>query len=150
MNSIAIILIIIGVLLLIAEIFIPSFGVTGITGIISILIGVILTSDTFVGGLLLFTGILVVAVILMFIAYKLLSTVKSPFVLKESLNEDKDDLSFFVGKTGVAITPLRPAGTAELDGVRIDVVTRGDFIEKGTSIRVESVQGTKIVVKSNV
>lgn len=148
MDSIAIILILIGILLLVAEIFIPSFGITGILGIISILVGVILTSDTFVGGLVLFIGILVVAVILMIIAYRILAAVKSPFILKESLNEEKDDLTFFVGKHGVAITPLRPSGTAELDGLRIDVITRGDFIDKGTPIIVEAVVGKKIIVKS--
>lgn len=148
MDSIAIILILIGIMLLVAEIFIPSFGITGILGIISILVGVILTSDTFVGGLILFIGILVVAIILMFIAYRVLAAVKSPFILKESLNEEKDDLTFFVGKQGVAITPLRPSGTAELDGLRIDVITRGDFIEKGSQIIVEAVVGKKIIVKS--
>lgn len=148
MDSIAIILILIGIMLLVAEIFIPSFGVTGIIGIISILAGVILTADSFIGGLVLFIGILVVAVILMYIAYRILAAVKSPFILKESLNEDKDDLTFFVGKQGTAITPLRPSGTAELDGLRIDVITRGDFIEKGTAIIVEAVVGKKIIVKT--
>lgn len=147
MDSIAIILILIGIMLLIAEIFIPSFGVTGVLGIISILVGVILTSDTFIGGLILFTIILVVAIVLMLIAYRILAAVKSPFILKESLNVDKDDLTFFVGKQGTAITPLRPSGTAELDGVRIDVITRGDFIEKGSPIIVETVLGKKIVVR---
>jgi len=148
MDSIAIILIIIGIVLLIAEIFIPSFGVTGIIGVISILVGVVLTSETFVGGLLLFTGILVVAIILMLIAYRILAAVKSPFILTESLNVEKDDLNFFVGKQGIAITPLRPSGTAELDGVRIDVITRGDFIDKGSTILVETVIGKKIIVKT--
>lgn len=150
MESIAILLIIMGIILLVAEIFIPSFGVTGTIGIISILAGVIFTSDTFVGGLLLFVVILLVAIILMFIAYKVLSSVKSPLILTESLNEEKpnEKLAFFVGKEGTAITPLRPSGTLEFEGVRLDVITRGEFVEKGSIVIIEEIQGKKIIVKA--
>ena len=150
MDSIAILLIIIGIILLVAEIFIPSFGITGTIGIISILAGVIFTSDSFIGGLLLFVVILLVAIILMFIAYKVLSSVKSPLILTESLNEEKpnEKLAFFVGKEGIAITPLRPSGTLEFEGVRLDVITRGEFVEKGSIVIIEEIQGKKIIVKA--
>lgn len=149
MDSIALILILIGVVLLVAEIFIPSFGITGLIGIVSILAGVIFTADTFIGGLLLFTVILVVAVILMYIAYRIVSSVKSPLVLKEAIEDEKpnEKLEFFVGKEGVALTPLRPSGTADFDGVRLDVLTRGNFIEKGSKVTVEEINGKKILVK---
>ncbi len=149
MDSIALILILIGVVLLVAEIFIPSFGITGLIGIVSILAGVIFTADTFIGGLLLFTVILIVAVILMYIAYRIVSSVKSPLVLKEAIEDEKpnEKLEFFVGKEGVALTPLRPSGTADFDGVRLDVLTRGNFIEKGSKVTVEEINGKKILVK---
>lgn len=149
MDSIAIILIIIGIILLIAEIFIPSFGITGVIGIISIVAGVIFTSDTFIGGLLLFTVIIVITIILMYIAYKFISSVKSPLILTESVNEEavNEKLAFFLGKSGKAFTPLRPSGTGDFDGVRLDVLTRGEFIEKGKAIVIEEIIGKKIVVK---
>ncbi len=149
MDSIALILIVIGVILLVAEIFIPSFGITGLIGIVSILAGVIFTADTFVGGLLLFTIILIVAVILMYIAYRIVSSVKSPLILKEAIEDEKpnEKLEFFLGKEGVALTPLRPSGTADFDGVRLDVLTRGDFIEKGSKVTVQEINGKKILVK---
>lgn len=149
MDSIAIILIIIGIVLLIAEIFVPSFGITGVIGIASIIAGVVFTSDSFIGGLLLFTVIIVVALILMYIAYKLMSSVKSPLILTESLNEEKpnEKLAFFLGKNGKALTPLRPAGTGDFEGVRLDILTRGEFIEKGKAITVEEIIGKKIIVK---
>lgn len=150
MDSIAIILIVVGIVLLIAEIFIPSFGVTGVIGIISIIAGVVFTSDTFLGGLLLFTVIIVISIILMYIAYKVLSSVKSPLILTESVNEEEinEKLAFFLGKKGKAITPLRPSGTGDFDGVRLDVLTRGEFIEKGSTITVEEINGKKIIVKA--
>lgn len=149
MDSIAIILIVIGIILLIAEIFIPSFGVTGVIGIVSIIAGVVFTSDTFIGGLLLFTVIFVITLILMYIAYKVLSSVKSPLILTESVNEEEinEKLAFFLGKNGKAVTPLRPSGTGDFNGVRLDVLTRGEFIEKGAAITVEEIKGKKIIVK---
>ena len=52
-----------------------------------------------------------------------------------------------LGATGVASTPLRPAGKAALAGKRMDVVTDGDYIEAGTEVVVSSVEGTRIVVQ---
>ena len=56
------------------------------------------------------------------------------------------DRCYFIGKTGTAHTPLRPAGIAELDGVRLSVVSTGDFIESGAPVRVIRVEGKRIVV----
>src|SRR5690606_17678313 len=50
-----------------------------------------------------------------------------------------------VGRTGRAVTPLRPAGTAEIDGRRWDVVTEGSFVEAGRPVRVVAVEGLRIV-----
>jgi membrane-bound ClpP family serine protease len=88
----------------------------------------------------------------MFIAYKIFSSVKSPLILKESLNEEQVDekLGFFLSKEGIALTPLRPSGTADFDGVRLDVITRGEFVEKGTKVFVEEIKGKKIVVRAKV
>lgn len=52
-----------------------------------------------------------------------------------------------IGRIGTAVTPLRPAGTAEVDGVRIDVVAEGDFIEKGDRVQVIELDGTRTLVK---
>lgn len=52
-----------------------------------------------------------------------------------------------VGKTGIAVTPLRPGGKIEIGGVPYDVVTDGDFIEKGEPIRITALEGIRIVVE---
>ena len=51
------------------------------------------------------------------------------------------------GQTGTAITQLRPSGKADIDGKRVDVVTKGDFVPKGSTVRVAMVKGTRIVVE---
>lgn len=149
MESIAIILIIIGILLLIAEIFIPSFGVTGVVGIAAIIGGVVLTAKTIMGGILLFSIILVVAIVLMVLAYKIFASKSSPLILQSTLKDDtsSDQLQVFVGKAGLALTPLRPAGTADVEGVRLDVMTQGEYIEKGDNIEVVAIKGKKILVQ---
>jgi uncharacterized membrane protein len=53
-----------------------------------------------------------------------------------------------VGKSGRAITPLRPSGAALINGRRVDVVTLGEFIETETEVEVLAVEGNRVVVRS--
>jgi membrane-bound serine protease (ClpP class) len=52
-----------------------------------------------------------------------------------------------LGLTGVARSPLRPAGVADINGARVDVVSEGAFIEAGAVIEVTRVDGNRIVVR---
>ena len=56
----------------------------------------------------------------------------------------RDDL---IGVTGIAMTDLRPAGTAEINGERMDVVTEGDFVKAGATITVVRSEGFRHVVR---
>jgi membrane-bound serine protease (ClpP class) len=51
------------------------------------------------------------------------------------------------GRTGTALTPLRPSGTADIDGARIDVVAEGDFVHAGEPVIVVADQGYRRVVR---
>lgn len=51
------------------------------------------------------------------------------------------------GRTGTALTALRPSGTAEIDGERVDVITAGEFIERGQAVRVVRVRGSRVEVR---
>ena len=57
------------------------------------------------------------------------------------------DTSAFVGKTGVTLTPLHPAGAARIDGLRLDVVTAGEFIDAGTPVQITEAHGSRLVVQ---
>lgn len=59
-----------------------------------------------------------------------------------------DGFSALAGKQGKAATMLRPAGTVEIDGRRISVVTRGEMIAEGKTVRVIEVEGNRIVVEA--
>ena len=52
-----------------------------------------------------------------------------------------------VGQEGVAVTDLRPAGTAAFAGERMDVVTEGEFITQGSAVRVLRSEGYRHVVR---
>ena len=66
------------------------------------------------------------------------------FVLKYAA--ENNDLNYFIGREGVTHTALRPAGIGEFDGVKLNVVSDGEFIGKDKPIRVLSVKGNRIVV----
>jgi membrane-bound serine protease (ClpP class) len=59
-----------------------------------------------------------------------------------------EDLKELVGHTGLALTDLRPAGTARIAGRRVDVIADGRFVERGGGVRVLGVNGTRVVVQA--
>jgi membrane-bound ClpP family serine protease len=73
-------------------------------------------------------------------------------VLSDTLRKDlgfsgTENLEGYLGKEGRALTPLHPSGTAEFDGVRLDVVSEGEYLPKGVLIRIFKVEGRRVVVK---
>lgn len=53
-----------------------------------------------------------------------------------------------VHQAGIALTPLRPGGVAEIAGERVDVVTSGEALERGAALVVMSVEGSRILVRA--
>ncbi|NOZ23788.1 MAG: hypothetical protein GXP25_22145 [Planctomycetes bacterium] len=58
-----------------------------------------------------------------------------------------EELKSLIGQCGVALTPLRPSGTAVFDDRRLSVVTEGEFIEQNTRVEVTAVQGSRVIVR---
>ena len=149
-----VLLFIVGMGLLILEVFIPGFGIFGIAGIVSIL-----ASFYFVlGGNAAAVNWLAVSIVAALVIFALLikylpsNPAWNLFVLKDKQENSEGysvtpDMTQYAGKTGIALTTLRPAGIALIDGVRADVVTFGDYIDAGTDIVVVRVEGRKIFVK---
>jgi membrane-bound serine protease (ClpP class) len=150
----AMVVFLIGIGLLVLEIFIPSFGILGILGIISLGLGITMGAyDT--GNALQSLGIavLVAAVIVVVVAYIFRKKgIWNRFILSEQLTTEKGFVpqlsrDKWIGMEGVSLSMLRPSGVATIEGERLDVITSGEFVEKGKSIRVVSVDGTRILVK---
>ncbi|NLA85203.1 MAG: nodulation protein NfeD [Clostridiales bacterium] len=144
-----------GIILLIIELFIPGFGIFGIGGIISLGVSIIFASPTPVQGLYTLGTALVATVLLTPILYKVLGGAKlfRRLVLQESETIDKGytsqpegSFSHLKGKSGVTVTPMRPAGTILIDGERWDAMSDGSFLPSGSRIKVVEIQGSKIIV----
>lgn len=150
-----------GVALLLVELFvIPGFGIAGIGGIVLMLGSVFFV---FRNAYKLETAIfgLSFAIILTFALAIALSYILpktrtwSHLVLSAAMDSGsgfhsapREDFQEYVGKTGVALTPLRPAGTVRVDDKRLDVVTAGDFIVRETPVKIINVEGSKIFVEA--
>ena len=153
-HPLALIALIVGYALLVVEMCVPGFGVPGILGIALSVLGLFGMQPTPAQGLTLvcvFVLLLLIALVICLHSLSRGRLSKSRLVLSAvSTRSDGDgDLSRFIGMTGTAHTPLRPAGIAELDGARLNVVTEGDFIERGAPVRVVRVDSNRIVVVAN-
>jgi membrane-bound serine protease (ClpP class) len=155
-----------GIILLLLEIFvIPGFGVTGILGIICIIASLFLA---LIGGgnlpfvdtnqisvaIIQLASALAAALVLLILLARFLpkSTIFNRLVLSHEENSDKGfvsskSLSELIGKEGKALTTLRPAGMADFDGDKIDVVADGDYVQQGSRLKVLRVEGSKVVVR---
>ena len=70
------------------------------------------------------------------------------FVSKSAVGDIGTAKPELLNQTGTAFTTLRPAGTAIINDKRVDVVTEGALIEKGTAIKVVAIEGLRVVVRA--
>jgi len=151
----AFILLGLGLVFIVLEVFFPSFGILG-----TIAAGCIIA-----GGVLAFraSGIFAIYLVLAFVLVpvstllglkllphtpigKKLMLAGSTFDPAEATAGSGAQLDQFMGQVGVAQTPLRPSGKAVFDGRRLDVLTRGEMVEAGRSVKVVRVEGNRVIV----
>ena len=143
----------IGVALLVLEVFVPGFGLPGVSGLILLTIGIVITWNTYgsVAGLAVTLITLALAGISISVSIKSAATgklSKSALILNEVTPPvDHEDTETLVGKEGVTATVLNPVGIAEFDGVRLNVVSEGSYLGKGAPVRIQQIEGTKIIVR---
>ena len=146
------VLVIAGFVLAVVEFMIPGFGLPGITSILCFVGGTLLATDTLEAAVTMAVIILAVLAVLVTICLVFVNGKKrGPFVLHDSLSAEQasisnEDLSYLVGKTGVAVTDLRPAGIGAFDGVEFDVRTEGRYVTKDTPIRITRISGSTLCV----
>src|SRR5690606_6657153 len=114
----------------------------------------IIDADTLSTAIIQLTAALVLSLVGIFFLARILPKTSffSRLILAEEANADKGFVSYptiseLVGAEGIALTTLRPAGTAEFNGQRVDVVADWEYIERGAKIKVLRVEGIKVVVK---
>jgi membrane-bound ClpP family serine protease len=157
--TLAYVLIVAGLLLLVAEMFIPSSGVLLVISLVAIGFGVAMTfmysEDPTMGVItLMCVFIALPAVGGLMLHYWPKTRVGRRFFLKGP-EEDATIASMPVhleleqlrGRFGRAISPLRPAGVVEFDGRRIDTITEGMMVEPGQWVRCIDVKAGKVIVR---
>lgn len=149
---IGIILLVIGFILVGVEMTIPGFGAPGISGIVCLIGGIILTAKTLEEGLTITVVVIVVLAIMLTLVLTVFKRVKAPFILEEDLGGKHDflnesDLEYLVGKRGTAITDLRPVGKCRIDDIEFDVRAENGYIKKGSQVRISRIHENTIMIK---
>jgi len=152
---ISITLFVVGIGMMVVEMFEPGFGVFGIIGVISLIVCVFVTASTVAEGIMLTAFFFVILLIMLGIFLYFVSKGKLPgkLVLKDAESRDDGysgtrDMNEYLGKTGVVTTICRPVGNVDFDGHKLEVVSLGEFIEKGTKVEVIEIEGNRVVVKA--
>ncbi|HEX8203513.1 MAG TPA: NfeD family protein [Isosphaeraceae bacterium] len=149
---------VLGLLLLIAEVFIPSGGLIGILalGLICVSLGLAFAESTALG-----LKFLVAVCVLMPLALALAihlwprTPLAKRFFLQPPGPEEVQPahvgpgvrLEHLIGQFGRALTPLRPSGMVDFDGRRIDGLSEEGLIPAGSLVRAVQVRGSQLVVR---
>lgn len=143
-------LLVVGFILLAIEFITPGFSIPGALGLLFLGSASYTAFKhlSFISGLLVSCGSIITVIILFKLFLR--SRTYNKLRLKHSekgFSSGGDELNALIGKEGVSITPLRPSGSALIDGRRIDVITDGIFIGADVRVKVIKVEGAKVFVK---
>ncbi|MGI5891588.1 MAG: NfeD family protein [Bacillota bacterium] len=145
-----------GLILLVVEVFVlPGFGVAGVLGLAALFASIVFASPSITYAIIAILIAVAAAAALIFFSVKnkKIRTFWRKLILSHKLDSDEGydsadkNLMDLKGAEGIAITPLRPAGTAVFDQKRIDVVTEGEFIDNGAPVKVIGVEGVRVIVR---
>ena len=148
-------LVLVGLLLLAAEVYlVPGINVVGIVGIVLITfaVGYAFTEGGLLGGFATLFGTVVAGGAMFWYMWQ--SGAWNRFVLSANLRQDEqaaaresEQRAGYLGREGVAITPLRPTGVIEIEDRRIEVSTEGEFIAAGSRVRVVAMDRRRFFVR---
>ncbi len=149
-----VIVLIIGILLIGVEFILPGFGFPGIAGIIFTAAGVFLTGRSIQEKVIVGVIAIVIIAVMLVISIVIFSSkkVRSPIRLDEDLQGknvfiDEKDMEYLIGKKGIAISDLKPAGKGEFDGIKFDILSANYYIKKDSAIVITEVKNNRIIVE---
>ncbi|HET6568351.1 MAG TPA: NfeD family protein [Rhodothermales bacterium] len=155
MSLLPVILVLVGLALIVVEVYlIPGLNVIGIAGFLVVVfaVGLAFNAGGAAEGVALTAGALVLGGGVFFWMWR--SGAWERFVLATSLRADEAGVqresearARYLGRSGTAITPLRPTGIVDIDGERIEVATEGEFIASGSEVRVVAMDRRRFFVR---
>jgi membrane-bound ClpP family serine protease len=143
-----------GFILVVVEMFHPGFGIPGIAGTVLLLLGVVITAKSVLDVLIMLIIVFTILGCALTVVLKSVTTgrLSKSLVLHSTQKKEAgyigtEDLNYFLGQEGTSITILRPSGTGDFNGIKLDVVSQGEFISKDKAIKIVKVEGRRIVVE---
>lgn len=145
-----------GIMVIIAEIILPSGGLLALLalGLLGYSLHLVFNTISTAAGFMFVIADIIMLPVLVFVGIKLLA--KSPVTLRKKLSSSNGvisqppELENYLGHKGTSITNLRPSGVALINNKRVDVVSRGEYIDKNSAIVVSSVTGNQIIVSEDL
>ncbi|HMJ90765.1 MAG TPA: NfeD family protein [Candidatus Acidoferrum sp.] len=149
--GVVITLLAIGTILLLLETVLPGM-IAGILGLLCLMAGVIAAYINFGpqagSGVLISVLIGVIAGTILWLKFFPTSRFAKVFTLQNTVGNINAERPELLHQTGSALTPLRPSGTALINGQRVDVVTEGAMIDRDTPVKVIAIEGMRVVVRA--
>ena len=152
---IGIIVLIAGFILIAVELVVPGFGLPGIAGIVCLVAGVFMVTDSVEEGILVTLVVIVILSILTAVVIGLMHhrKFKSPIILDtdvhvENTQLEASDLDYLLHREGTASTDLRPVGKGDFDGIELDIVSDGAYIKKGSRIKIVQISSNRLMVRN--
>jgi membrane-bound serine protease (ClpP class) len=153
--TLAYVLIALGLVLLLAELFIPSMGLLTVLGLAAVIGGVVLTYLYGDPALFLVTVVGVFIALPAVFVFGMYYWPRTPlgrrlFVLPTEEDAEKGqraEAERLRGRIGKALSPLRPAGVVDFDGRRVDVLAEGNLVEAGQWVKCIEVRAGRVIVR---
>lgn len=151
-----IICVLVGVVLLVVEVFMPGFGIPGVSGALLLVASIVMAWIEYGAKVGLGMSVAVLALMGIVISISLKSVksgklAESELMLQGTVNDggksEREEMEALVGQEGLAVTALRPVGAVEFACGKLNVQSDGDFIEKGAKVRIMRVSAKTIYVK---
>lgn len=146
-----VILLVAGVILLLSETVLPGL-IAGTVGFLCLLAGVAVGYARFgaTTGNYLLAGVTLglLGGLALWVRFFPGSRFGRIFISQKVVGDIRAEQPELLHQTGVASTPLRPCGTALINGKRVDVVTEGSLLDPGTPLKVVAIEGMRVVVRA--
>ncbi|NLJ79343.1 MAG: nodulation protein NfeD, partial [Tissierellia bacterium] len=144
-----------GLILLVVEAIVPGFGLPGISGIVLVVLGTVLAMGSLVSALMSVSIAIIITAIITILLIKHGKRIphldnivlNARHIQEEEKQEIVSGYDEYLNSEGISISELRPSGKIEIDGRRLDAISEGAFIPRGSDIEVIRVEGNKIIVR---
>jgi len=142
--------------LIVAEIFVPSGGILSVCAFACVVAGILIFFQySATAG---WVGVIIAAIMvpsLLVVAYKIFPktrfgksvTLTPPQRQRGDAIADSSQLKELLGSVGSVLTPLRPVGTCDFSGRRVECVAESGYVDKGKKVKVIRVEATQLTVR---